>query len=514
MSMQVAPNTRWDTLHSQARSLVPEAFSTEGAVLNLIGGEWGHSGHRKSFLSPVDGAILESHPMIDLAVAKEAVHLAAEEATRWAKVDLDERKRRVVECLQEFQSHRELIAYLLVWEIGKPYPQSLDGVDRCISGVEWYVENIENMLDGRQALGLISNIASWNYPMSVMMHSVLVQVLAGNAVIAKTPSDGGLVTLTLTMGLARRAGLPVSLVSGPGGELSDALVKNDDIDCLVYVGGKGNGRYIAANLHDKDKRYILEMEGVNPYGVWDFSDWEGLSKQIRKGFAYGKQRCTAYPRYVVQRSLFPKFLEHYMDAIGEVRCGHPLLVNGSDHPAPALDFGPLINSWKVEELSVKYSDALSKGAVSLYEGTLDESLFLPGQDISAYQPPRALMNVPRNCDLYHQEPFGPIDTLVVVDTIEELINEMNVSGGSLVASVACDSAQTGEHILGELRSFKVGHNKPRSRGDRAEAFGGIGQSWIGCFVGGGHLVHAVTEGPPDERLYGNFPDYTLLPEGR
>ncbi len=52
-------------------------------------------------------------------------------------------------------------------------------------------------------------------------------------------------------------------------------------------------------------------------------------------------------------------------AIGEVRCGHPLLVAGPDEPPPTPDFGPLINSWKVDDLSVKYSDALSKGAVSL-----------------------------------------------------------------------------------------------------------------------------------------------------
>jgi hypothetical protein len=45
-------------------------------------------------------------------------------------------------------------------------------------------------------------------------------------------------------------------------------------------------------------------------------------------------------------------------------------------------------------------------------------------------------------------------------------------------------------------------------------FGGIGQSWKGCFVGGKYLVQAVTVGPPGERLYGNFPDYTLLPEKR
>src|SRR5580698_9372677 len=124
---------------------------------------------------------------------------------------------------------------MLMWEIGKPYAQALTDIERCISGVEWYVANIESMLGKRKPLGLISNIASWNYPMSVLMHAVLIQILAGNGAIAKTPSDGGLFTLTLSFAIARRAGLPVSLVSGSGGQLSEALVRNDDVACLSFV---------------------------------------------------------------------------------------------------------------------------------------------------------------------------------------------------------------------------------------------------------------------------------------
>lgn len=71
-------------------------------------------------------------------------------------------------------------------------------------------------MEGRKPLGLISNIASWNYPLSVLIHAVLVQCLAGNSVIAKTPTDGGIHAVTLAMALARRRGLPVSLVSGSG----------------------------------------------------------------------------------------------------------------------------------------------------------------------------------------------------------------------------------------------------------------------------------------------------------
>jgi acyl-CoA reductase-like NAD-dependent aldehyde dehydrogenase len=380
--------------------------------------------------------------------------------------------------------------------------------------VEWYVEEIESMLAGRKPLGLVSNISSWNYPLSVLVHAMLVQVLAGNAAIAKTPTDGGLYALTLCMALARRRGLPVSLVSGSGRRLSESLVRHPDVACLSFVGGKASGRDIATSLYDGNKRYMLEMEGVNAYGIWRFSDWEGLARQLKKGFEYGKQRCTAYPRFVVERSLVPRFLEMYLPVLASLKVGHPLLAESPEGELPALDFGPLINSQKVEELHGMMSEAEGRGAVPLYAGRLEPERFLPGQDTSAYLAPHALLHVPRNCRLYHGEPFGPVDTLVVVDSEEELVAEMNVSNGALVASLACDEPETARRLGGELRAFKVGHNAVRSRGDRAEVFGGIGASWKGCFVGGAYLVQAVTEGAPGERLYGNFHDATHLPELR
>jgi acyl-CoA reductase-like NAD-dependent aldehyde dehydrogenase len=346
------------------------------------------------------------------------------------------------------------------------------------------------------------------------MHAVLVQLLAGNSIIAKTPSDGGLFTLTLSMALARRAGLPVSLVSGSGGQLSEALVQNEAVTCLSFVGGKTSGRDIAASLYDQGRRCMLEMEGVNAYGIWDFSDWPLLGQQIKKGFEYGKQRCTAYARFVVQRSLFPKFLSMYLPILQSLRFGHPLLVSSPEDPPPTLDFGPLINAKKTEELRVMHGEAVGKGAVSLFEGEFEDDMVLPDQDISAYMPPMALLNLPRNCRLYYNEPFGPLDSILIVDRMEELIAEMNVSNGCLVASVACDDPKSADRITDELRAFKVGINKVRSRGDREEVFGGIGQSWKGCYVGGRYLVQAVTQGPPDEKLYGNFLEYTKLPEIR
>ena len=128
---------------------------------------------------------------------------------------------RVSEAVDALSEHRDLLALLLVWEIGKPWRLACADVDRCVDGVRWYLGQIERQLrpDGgqRQPLpGPVSNIASWNYPMSVQVHAELVQALAGNAVVAKTPSQGGFHCLTLAHALMRRAGLPVTLLSGVG----------------------------------------------------------------------------------------------------------------------------------------------------------------------------------------------------------------------------------------------------------------------------------------------------------
>ena len=509
--LHVRQGARWEDAYASCREVAPEAFEPD-RVLNLWDGEWQPAGEPAEATSPVDAGPIAGPPMLGLEQALEAVAAAAAEHRRWATVDLEERRARVARCVDELETHRELLALLLVWEIGKPWRQALTSVDRTVSGVRWYLEEIEPMLAGRRPLaGPVSNIASWNYPLSVLVHAMLVQLLAGDAVIAKTPTDGGLCALTLATAMMRHSELPVTLVSGSGSRLSPALVLSDDIGCLAFVGGRDAGGQIASQLVQTDKRHMLEQEGLNAWGIWEFSDWDGLAGHLRKGFEYGKQRCTAYPRYVVQRTLFDQFLATYLPVVRSLRFGHPLAVADPGDEPPDIDFGPLINAAKAAELTQEVELAIQMAATPLFRGTLEDGWFLSGQDTSAYLPPVALLDPPGASALGHAEPFGPVDTVVLVDSAAELVAEMNASNGCLVASIACDDEHLGRRLADQVHAFKVGINRPRSRGDKAEPFGGRGASWKGAFVGGEHLVHAVTEGPAGEQLYGNFPGYQRYP---
>ncbi|MEV8532410.1 aldehyde dehydrogenase family protein [Streptomyces sp. NPDC051211] len=505
------PGTAWTDAWQRALATAPEAFR-EDRVLNLWAGSWQPDGRTLPATSPVDGSPIAGPPRLDSATAGKAVRASLDQHRAWRHIPLPERRARVGAALDALTEHRDLLALLLVWEIGKPWRLALADVDRAVDGVRWYVEHIEAMTEGRSPLdGPVSNIASWNYPMSVLVHAMLVQALAGNAVIAKTPTDGGLACLTLACALIRREGIPVTLVSGSGAELSEALVRSPEIGCVSFVGGRDTGARIATAVADLGKRHILEQEGLNTWGVWNHTDWTALSAVIPKLFDYGKQRCTAYPRFVVQRTAFDAFLAAYLPAVAAVRTGHPLAVADPDDPLPELDFGPLINAAKAKELAEHAAEAVERGAVPLHRGTLDPARFLPGQDTSAYLAPLTLLSPPASSPLYHAEPFGPVDTIVLVDTEAELLAAMNASGGALVATLSTDAPDTFARLAPQIRAFKIGHGTPRSRGDREELFGGFGGSWRGAFVGGELLVHAVTEGPAGERLPGNFPEYQLMP---
>jgi acyl-CoA reductase-like NAD-dependent aldehyde dehydrogenase len=310
-----------------------------------------------------------------------------------------------------------------------------------------------------------------------------------------------------------RAGLPITLLSGAGSKLGEVLVSNASLGALAFVGGRSNGRAVATSLADRKRRHFLEQEGLNAWGVWDFGQWPLLAQHIRKGFEYAKQRCTAYPRFVVQRRLLPAFLETYLPVLHDLRFGHPLAVEAPGDALPELDFGPVISDRKAGELGDQFEEALAGRALPLYRGSLGDGRFLPNQDVSAYVAPASVLEPPAQWSLHHAEPFGPLDSVVCVDTEAEFLAAMNASNGCLVASIATDDATFGARVAEQLQAFKVGINKPRSRGDRDEVFGGIGESWKGAFVGGDLLVQAVTSGPDgdDERLYGNFPDYSSYP---
>ena len=106
----VAPAAEWERLSNRLRGAVPEAFDLAARALNLLDSEWKNPGFGRHDTSAIDGRSLGRIPMLDLDSALAAVKFARSEANTWARVDLDERRRRATDCLAGLKQHRELRA--------------------------------------------------------------------------------------------------------------------------------------------------------------------------------------------------------------------------------------------------------------------------------------------------------------------------------------------------------------------------------------------------------------------
>ena len=147
MTLVLKPGTSWWETYGRCVSASPgsEAFDSD-RLRNLTRGEWRRVGIPGDHVSPVDGSPIPGPPQVDYDEAVAAVAHACTEHAKWSTVDLDERRARVTAAVDALTEHRDLLALLLVWEIGKPWRLACADVDRCLDGVRWYVGQIERQM--------------------------------------------------------------------------------------------------------------------------------------------------------------------------------------------------------------------------------------------------------------------------------------------------------------------------------------------------------------------------------
>ena len=150
MTLVLKDGTSWAETYRRCMQVAPEAFDSD-RIRNLIGGEWTRAGAPGEHRTPVDGTEIEGPPRIDHDEAAAAVDAAVLQHHAWASVGLDERIERVARAVAAMREHRDLLALLLVWEIGKPWRLACADVDRALDGVDWYVAEAERQLAGPPA---------------------------------------------------------------------------------------------------------------------------------------------------------------------------------------------------------------------------------------------------------------------------------------------------------------------------------------------------------------------------
>ena len=399
-----------------------------------------------------DGGLVRREIGRSAALTGEVALEALEAATRawdhghgqWPRMAPAERIACVRAWCQAVAPRREEVARLLMWEIGKTWPDALKEFDRTIEGIDATIHAYQQELGGgggllveggvvaavrRAPLGVVLCMGPFNYPVNETLATVIPALLAGNVVVIKLPKLGILCNLPLLEAFA--AHFPpgvVNVLHGDGAALVTPLMHSGKIDVLAFI-GSAKVAGIIEKQHPAPWRLatVLGLEAKNPALVLPDADLEQAVPQLVQGaLSYNGQRCTAIKLIHVHRSRAEELIERLSAAIEALPCGMPWEKGVKLTPLPELD--------KARWLSELVQDAQVHGArvVNPSGGAHAGTFFFP-----------ALMwPVPAQARLHQVEQFGPLVPVAPYEQVEDVLREMAESPfGQQAALFGRDPAQ-------------------------------------------------------------------------
>ncbi|MGZ6312560.1 MAG: aminobutyraldehyde dehydrogenase [Candidatus Limnocylindrales bacterium] len=279
----------------------------------------------------------------------------------------------------------------------------------------------------REPLGVVGQVAPWNYPFMMAIWKIGPALAAGNSVVLKPASVTPLTTLKLAE-LAVEAGLPegvFNVVTGHGDVVGAALAAHPDIDLVSLTGDSETGKKIMALASGNLKRVHLELGGKAPFIVYADADLDAAARGATAGgFVNAGQDCTAATRVYVQRPVYDEFLAKLKGYVETVRVGDPA--------AESTDMGTLISEGQVKRVEGFVERATRAGARVLTGGKRAEVAGFSG---GAFYEPTVIVDCAQDSEIVQHEVFGPVLTVLPFDTEDEVLAKANDIRYGLASSV-------------------------------------------------------------------------------
>jgi betaine-aldehyde dehydrogenase len=279
----------------------------------------------------------------------------------------------------------------------------------------------------REPVGVVGQVAPWNYPFWMAIWKVGPALAAGNSVILKPASATPITTVRLAE-LAAKAGIPagvLNVVTGRGDVVGAALAAHGDVDLISLTGDSETGKRIQALAAGNVKRVHLELGGKAPFIVHEDADLEAAARGATAGaLINGGQDCTAATRAYVHGSIYDAFLARTAALFDAVRVGDPF--------DPSTDLGTLISQAQVERVDGFVRRAEKDGAVVAAGGYRPEVPDLPN---GAFYRPTIVAGSSQDSEIVQNEVFGPVLSVLPFETDDEAIDKANDTRYGLAASV-------------------------------------------------------------------------------
>ncbi|AIA03710.1 MULTISPECIES: CoA-acylating methylmalonate-semialdehyde dehydrogenase [Streptomyces] len=471
-------------------------------INHWIGGKpvEGVSGNFGPVYNPATGAQEKQVAFASVDEVDAAVRTAKEAYRSWGTSSLAKRTSVLFKYRELVDAHRDELARLITAEHGKVHSDALGEVARGLEIVELacgITEKLKGELSTqvstrvdvaaiRQSLGVVAGITPFNFPAMVPMWMFPLAVACGNTFILK-PSEKVPSAAYKLAELAAEAGLPDGVLNVVNGDkvAVDALLEHPDVAAVSFVGSTPIARYIHTTGTANGKRVQALGGAKNHMLVLPDADLD-LAADSAINAAYGSagERCMAISVVVAVGDTADPLIGKIKERADKLCIGP-----GDD---PASEMGPLITKAHRDKVASYVTGAAAQGADVVIDGT---GYTVEGYEDGHWIGVSLLDNVTPEMDAYRDEIFGPVLSVVRVETYEQAIELMNSSPWGNGTAIFTRDGGAARRFQLEVEAGMVGVNVPIPVPVGYHSFGGWKDSLFGDHhIYGNDGVHFYTRG--------------------
>jgi alpha-ketoglutaric semialdehyde dehydrogenase len=449
---------------------------------NYVDGQWlpAKSGNVFENRNPADPSeLIGLFPASGVEDVDAAVQGAKNAFAAWRLVPAPKRGNLLYRVGELLRRHKEEIAQGMTREMGKVLKETRGDVQEGID-TAFYVAGEGRRLFGqttpaelpnkfamsvRMPIGVCALITPWNFPMAIPTWKMFPALLCGNTVVLKPAEDTPMTAVRLVEILVE-AGIPpgvVNLVHGRGEDVGAALVRHPDVKLVSFTGSATVGREIASVCGQNLMRVSLELGGKNAQIVLDDGDLDLATEGALWGaFGTTGQRCTATSRLIVHRKVAKELTDHLKARAEKLKIG-----NGLDE---TVDMGPLINA-RAREKVLGYIDIGKREGARLVTGG---SIHEPGACANGYFfQPTIFDQVKPTMRIAQEEIFGPVLSIIEIESLEEAIEVLNGTPYGLSSSIYTQDVARAFRAMRDIEAGITYVNGPTIGAEVHLPFGGV-----------------------------------------
>jgi len=455
-------------------------------IEHWIGGSTtaGESSRRSKVWNPATGQQQAEVTLAGTGDVDAAVQAAKTAFVGWSQASLSKRTKVLFAFRELVNARVEEIAEAISDEHGKVVSDAVGEVQRGLEVVE-FACGIPQMLKGeysdqvssdvdvfsfREPLGVCSGITPFNFPAMVPMWMFPVAIACGNTFVLK-PSERDPSASMLLASLWAEAELPDGVFNVVHGdkEAVDALLDHADVQAVSFVGSTPIAKYIHERATATGKRVQALGGAKNHAIVLPDADIEFAANHlVSAAFGSAGERCMAISATIAVGGSGDALLEVIDRKAREVRVG-----SGRD---ASSEMGPVVTPQARERILGLIDSGENQGGKVTVDG---RKLVVPGFEDGFFVGPTVVDEVTTDMDVYREEIFGPVLSVLRIDTVDEAIELINSNPYGNGTAIFTSSGEAARRFQRGVKVGMIGINVPVPVPMAYYSFGGWKDSLFG-----------------------------------